>query len=211
MLAELIREHHDEPVQDRIVVLRGLHWSDYQRMLELRGESPVPRFAYLEGQLEITTPSLPHESIKSRIGRLVEVWCLEKGVEFSPVGSWTLEKKEVESGLEPDESYVFGPVPGPGRPDHTPGPERPDLAIEVVWISGGIEKLDVYAKLGVREVWFWRRGRITVHLLRGDAYVDASGSECLPGIDLDELASFIDRPTASQAMREYSAALLART
>jgi hypothetical protein len=29
----------------------------------------------------------------------------------------------------------------------------------------------------------------------------------LPGIDLDELASFLDRPTASQAIRDYRAAL----
>jgi len=34
-------------MEDKIVVLRGLSWSDYQRMLEVRGEASVPRFAYL--------------------------------------------------------------------------------------------------------------------------------------------------------------------
>lgn len=186
MLAEQLRDHDDEPSEDKIVVLRGLHWSDYQRMLELRGEAATPRFAYLQGQLEIMTPSRRHHSIKSLIGCLVEVWCLEKGVEFSTVGSWTLENKEAESGLEPDESYVFAPD---ARAD------RPDLAIEVVWTSGGLKKLDIYARLGVREVWFWRRGRITVHVLRGAEYVEQNGSELLAGIDLIELASFIERPT----------------
>jgi len=198
MLAEQLKDHDDTPREDRIVVLRGMSWSDYQRMLEVRGDASVPRLAYLEGQLEIMTPSLPHESIKSRIGRLVEVWCLEKGVEFSPYGSWTLENKEKERGLEPDECYVFSAVAAP---------LRPDLAIEVVWTSGGVRKLDIYKQLGVQEVWFWRKNRISVHLLRDGEYVDSPTSHVLAGIDLPQLLSFLDRPTASQAMREYRAAL----
>lgn len=200
MLARRLQDHDDTPIEDKIVVLRGLSWSDYQRMLEVRGDASVPRFAYLEGELEVMTPSRPHESIKSRIGCLVEVWCLERGVDFSPYGSWTLEQKAKESGIEPDECYVFGEVADP---------ERPDLAIEVVWTSGGVKKLDIYAKLGVQEVWFWRRGRITVHLLKGESYAEADASQSLPGINLAELVSYLDRPTASQAMREYRAALIA--
>jgi Uma2 family endonuclease len=198
MFAEQLRNHDDTPVEDKIVVLRGLSWSDYQRMLELRGERPVPRFAYLEGDLEIMTPSQPHESLKSRIGQLVEVWCLEKGIEFSAYGSWTLEKKEAERGVEADECYVFG---------IEPEAPRPDLAIEVVWTSGGLRKLDIYSKLGVREVWFWRKGRISVHVLSGDQYLEAATSSALPGIDLVQLCTYLDRATASQAMREYRAAL----
>ena len=198
MLAQRLEDHDDTPVEDKIVVLRGLRWSDYQRMLEVRGDAAVPRLAYLDGELEIMTPSRPHESIKSRIGTLVEVWCLEKGIEFSPYGSWTLEKKAAERGLEPDECYVFGQVAEP---------ERPDLAIEVVWTAGGLRKLDIYASLAVPEVWFWRRGQITVHLLDGGSYHEASSSRSLPGIDLAQLASFLDRPTASQGIREYRAAL----
>jgi len=198
MLAQRLEDHDDTPVEDKIVVLRGLRWSDYQRMLEVRGDASVPRLAYLDGELEIMTPSRPHESIKSRIGRLVEVWCLERAIEFSPYGSWTLEKKAAERGLEPDESYVFGQVAEP---------ERPDLAIEVVWTAGGLKKLDIYASLGVPEVWFWRRGRITVHVLDGAAYQEVPSSAVLPGIDLAQLVSFLDRPTASQGIREYRAAL----
>ncbi|HKY39650.1 MAG TPA: Uma2 family endonuclease [Polyangiaceae bacterium] len=93
---------------------------------------------------------------------------------------------------------------------HEPEPARPDLAIEVVWTSGGIRKLDIYAKLGVREVWFWRGDRIGVHVLRDTEYQNVATSELLPGIDLEELASFLDRPTASQAIRDYRVALMAR-
>ncbi|HKY37515.1 MAG TPA: Uma2 family endonuclease [Polyangiaceae bacterium] len=198
MLAEQLSDHDDTPLEDKIVVLRGLNWHDYQRMLEARGDAGVPRFAFLGGELEIMTPSRPHESIKSRIGLLVAVWCEVRGVEFSPYGSWTLEDERTQRGLEPDECYVFGAVAEP---------QRPDLAIEVVWTAGGLRKLDIYAALGVPEVWFWRRGRITVHLLEQGAYAEVPESRALPGMDLLQLASYLDRPTASQAIREYRAAL----
>lgn len=183
------------------MVLWNATWADYLRLLEMRGDHSAPRLAYLEGAIEIMSPSLSHEAIKSVIGRLVETWCGENGIEFSTYGSWTQKKKRVERAVEPDECYVFGEVAKP---------LRPDLAIEVVWTSGGLDKLEIYRKLGVREVWFWRRGRVTAHALRGTRYEAVERSEVLPGIDLAQLASFIDRKTTSRAMREYRAALTAR-
>jgi Uma2 family endonuclease len=88
---------------------------------------------------------------------------------------------------------------------------RPDLAIEVIWTSGGLDKLEIYRKLGVREVWIWRRGRLQAYALRDEQYEAIETSKVLPAIDLDELAGFIDRPSTSQAIREYRAALQKRT
>jgi Uma2 family endonuclease len=116
-LAEQRAAHDERSTDDHIVHLRGAAWSDYQRVLELRGERPVPRLTYLEGVLELMTPSRQHEALKSLIGCLVEVWCLGRGIEFSPFGSWTLESKESARGVEPDECYVFGNVTDPARPD----------------------------------------------------------------------------------------------
>jgi Uma2 family endonuclease len=191
-------EHDDQPTEDHIVRLYGATWDDYQRLLAIRGDHSAPRISFLEGEIEIMSPSRSHESIKSRIGCLVEVWCLERGVEFSTYGSWTLKKKTSQRGAEPDECYVFGQVANP---------KRPDLAIEVVWTSGGLDKLEIYRKLGVREVWYWRKGRITLHRLQGDSYEIVSASEVIPGIDVDQLAAFVDRPTTSQSIRDYRAAI----
>ncbi|HEU4617131.1 MAG TPA: Uma2 family endonuclease [Gammaproteobacteria bacterium] len=189
----------DAPREDHFVHLRGATWADYERVLELRGDHSAPRITYLKGTLEIMSPSLPHEGIKSTIGRLVEVWCLARGIEFSTCGSWTLKDRLKECGAEPDECYVFGP---------SKGVARPELAIEVVWTSGGLDKLEIYRRLGVREVWYWRRGRISVHVLRGgERYEAAPVSEVLPGIDLEQLASFLDRPTTSAAIVEYRRAV----
>lgn len=201
MLAQRLSDHDDTPHDDHIVVVRGARWQDYRRQIELRGDRSVPRIAFLEGALQLMSPSREHEALKSWIGRLVEVWCLERGVEFGTYGSWTIENERELRAVEPDECYVFG---------GTRDPQRPDLAIEVIWTSGGIDKREIYRRLGVRELWFWRRGRITVFVLRGDQYVEVPGSEVLPGIDLGELVGFLERPTTSQAIRDYRAALRAR-
>jgi len=183
------------------VHFHGVTWADYERVLALRGDRSAPRITYLEGTLEIMSPSLPHDSIKSTIGRLVEVWCLEHGIEFLTAGSWTVKSERKKRGVEADECYVFKGFAAP---------KRPDLAIEVIWTSGGIDKLDVYRKLGIREVWFWEKGTIRAYRLRGERYVHARASVLLRGIDLVELASFLDRPTTSRAIRDYSAALRER-
>jgi len=200
MFGDELRNHDDAPVGDQIVVLRGLRWSDYQRLLELRGDAKTPRFAYLEGELELLTPAPAHLALASRIGHLLATWCLEKGVDFSAFGSWTLEDKASLRGVEPDECYVFG---------SEPDARHPHLSIEVVWTTGGLRRLDIYQKLGVPEVWLWRRGRLFVYVLSGAQYQEAQASNVLPGIDLSELCSYLDRASTSHATREYRAALSA--
>jgi Uma2 family endonuclease len=198
VLRELAAEH-ESPEHDHIVQLHGVSWADYLRVLKMRGDHSAPRIAYLEGELEIMSPSRNHESIKSLIGCLVEVYCLEHDIEFSSYGSWTLKDRPKKRGAEPDECYVFGEVKNP---------KRPDLAIEVEWTSGRIDKLEIYRRLGVREVWYWRKGKLEPYLLRGERYRPIPRSKVLPGIDLSELVSFLDRPTTSRAMKDYRASLV---
>jgi Uma2 family endonuclease len=150
-------ERDDSPAGNQFVYLRGT-FADYETLLRIRGERSVPRIAYLEGTIELMSPSNQHEGIKSTIGRLVETDCLVRGIRFQALGNWTLKKRSVKRGVEPDECYVFGARRA----------GRPDLAIEVIWTSGGVDKLEIYRCLQVPEVWVYRRGRIQVHALRGD-------------------------------------------
>jgi Uma2 family endonuclease len=185
------------PVDDQIVFLHGLAWDDYERLLAMRGDRSAPRISYLEGEVEIMRPSQTHEGIKSLIGRLVETYCLEGDIPFNTYGSWTLKAQDRSRGAEPDECWIFGEA-------HA---DQPHLAIEVVWTSGRIDKLDIYRKLGVAEVWYWRQGRIQPCCLRGERSVPAIASEVLPGLDLELLTSFLDRPSTSEAIRGYGQAL----
>lgn len=184
--------------RDDVVLLRGVSWQDYERILVIRGDDPSPRLTYLEGALEIMSPSRTHESLKSVIGRLIEVYCEERGLDFSPYGSWTLKKKQSQRGAEPDECYVFGT---------DPDPSTPDLAIEVEWTSGRIDKLDVYRKLGVRELWYWREGKLQPYALRKDRYHPIRASRVIPGISLSELMRFAKLRPTSAAIRAYREAV----
>jgi len=200
---ELLEIDDDDRREDHYVHLYGATWADYERLQAIRRESAVPRITYLDGLLEIMSPSTDHEVIKSTIGCLVEVWCLEHDLEFTTFGSWTVKNKRRKAGAEADECWVIGPMPRARRLRL----KRPDLAIEVVWTSGGINKLDVWRKLGVPEVWFWRRGLIRPYVLRRGRYEAVEQSVVLPRIDLELLTRFLDRPTTSRAIRDYRAAL----
>jgi Uma2 family endonuclease len=200
--AAILDPLHDRTPQreDHFVRLRCASWADYERVLTMRGDRSTPRIAFLDGLLEIMSPSQDHERIKSTLGRLVEIFCLERGITFSAFGSWTLKDAVARRAVEPDECYVLGE-----RAEAV----HPDLAIEVDWSRGGIDKLTIYATLGVPELWRFRAGKLEAYSLRGERYEAVAESQLLSGIDLDQLTTFLDRPSTSQAMRDYRAALQA--
>jgi Uma2 family endonuclease len=184
---------------DQRVFFEGVSWNGYETMLDLRGERPVPRLVYLEGKLELMSPSVHHEKIAKMLARLIEAYAEERDLPLNGFKSWTVRREESRRGAEPDECYTLGP-----------DKMVPDLAIEVVWTSGGLDKLDVYRELGVGELWFWQDDKVSVYVLRGDYYQQVERSELLPELDLSELTSFIDPDNQTQAARAFRVALRAR-
>jgi Uma2 family endonuclease len=182
------------PTADQRVVMYGVPWPHYEAQLALRGEAPVPRVAYDRGALELMSPSKDHERIKSYIGRLIEAYALARGIDLSPYGAWTLKSAPREAGAEPDECYIVG---------SDQGKEAPDIVIEVAWTAGGLDKLEIYRRLGIGEVWLWKEGGIEVHVLRRGRYERARRSVALPDLEASLLGSFLDRPTALQAVRAF--------
>jgi Uma2 family endonuclease len=182
-----------ERTEDQRVTLNDVSWADFELILQIRGDRPGVRVTYLDGVLELMTPSVDHEGIKTTIARLLETYAGETGLPFNGFGSWTLKNARRARALEPDECYSLSV----GRPTN------PDLALEVVWTSGGIDKLDVCRGLGVREVWFWREGAIEVSELTGDQYQRRERSGLLPDLDLVELARHIDSENQTESVRRY--------
>jgi Uma2 family endonuclease len=185
------------PEADHRVVMHAVDWRAYEVMLVLRGERDSPRMIYLEGALELMSPSRTHENIKKLIASLFEAHAMERGLTFDGYGSMTMRSSSTARGLEPDECYALG-----GRK------ERPDLAIEVIWTSGGLDRLEVHRGLGVREVWIWESNTLTAHALRGDRYAPLATSELVPDIDLALIARLIAAGgTQSDTLRAYHRAL----
>ena len=90
----------------------------------------------------------------------------------------TTQEREGEAAAEPDESYCFGS----SKPS-------PDLAIEVVFSSGSVNKLRRYKALEIAEVWFWEDGVFSLYRLRNQAYEQIERSEIpeLSTLDIDLL------------------------
>ena len=137
----------DPRTMDHFVHLR-VGWQGYRQLVAMRGESSVPRITYLNGVVELMAPSRYHEIDKTRFARLLETWSEIAGVPLEGYGSWTLEEENEDRAAEPDECYTVRRVV---KSDD----ERPDIALEVVLTSVGINKHEVYRKLGVREEWFY--------------------------------------------------------
>jgi Uma2 family endonuclease len=186
--------------EDQRVTLSDVSWADFELILQIRGDRSGVRLTYINGVLELMTPSVDHEGVKKMIARLLEAYAEETGLTFNGFGSWTLKNPLRARALEPDECYSLTP----GRPT------KPDLAIEVVWTSGGIDKLDVYRGLGVGEVWIWREGTLEVHVLAGDAYERRERSASLPDLELVDLARHIDTEHQTEAVKKYRRSLRCR-
>lgn len=177
---------------DQRVRLYGVGWAEYEALCAMRGDGSVPRITYLEGTVELISPSLDHEYIKKNLARLVEAWAVRERIRVTGLGSWTVKKAEAERGAEPDECYVLG-----DRRD------RPDLAIEVVITSGGIDKLAVYRGLDVPEVWFWEGGKLSVWVLGAHGYAQVDTSALLPTLDLLKLARCATIPDQLDAIDTF--------
>lgn len=162
------------PTADERIVMSNISRDTFEAILRSKGEKRRPKVTYLEGTLELMSPSRQHEQIGRTLGDILNAYFAYLGLEFNNYGSWTVSSSDDKATLEPDECYVFG-----DQSKH-----RPDLAIEVVWTSGGIEKLDVYRHIGVPEVWFWIDDVITFHILTDAGYRQEERSRCAPGLEL---------------------------
>lgn len=185
--------------EEQRVVLSGIPWSIYVMLRDSIDSSGV-RMTFLEGTLEIMSPSKTHEVSKKQIARLLELFCLERDIPLFGYGSTTFRKEERQRGLEPDECYSRGG-----------DKEVPDIAIEVVVTRGTIDKLDVYRGLGVREVWVFEDGTFRLFALRGDRYEPLEASEVLPEPNLVELARFAQEQDQHAALTGYRAVLRRET
>ncbi|MBP5976257.1 Uma2 family endonuclease [Brasilonema sp. CT11] len=206
-LKELISEpglgSADDP-EERFIT-SGISWQDYEALLVKLEDSSHYRVTYLDGILEIVSPSIRHENIKTNLGMLLERFFYSKRIRFVPMGSSTFKNKARKAGAEPDECYCI-----------VQAKSVPDLAIEVTVTSGNISKLEVYRRLGVPEVWFWERYQFKLYHLRDNSqaeqttvypdtygYEQITASELLPQLDISLLEQCLSISDSIQAVDEF--------
>ncbi|MBE9204023.1 Uma2 family endonuclease [Synechocystis salina LEGE 06099] len=169
------------------LVLKDVDWDEFEALLEELGEHRGSRIAYYQKQLEIMAPLPEQEIDKVLIGTLVEVLLEELDVEFYPLGSTTFKNKFLALGLEPDSRFYIeneAKVRGLKRWDLAVD-LPPDLALEVDLTSR--THLDIYAQLGVPEVWRFKLRQLEIHRLEQGEYHLKEGSTIFPDFDLKQI------------------------
>ena len=178
-------------------LLSNLTWETLEKLDADLAETGA-QLTYLDGYLEIMTPlSDAHEEPKNTLGQLLEIYMRVKNIRFYGRGSTTIGTKELGARKEPDESYCLStrkPVP--------------DLAIEIIVTSGGIDTLEIYRRVGVSEVWFWQDGVISVYCLRSTGYDLVSKSELLPELDLRSLEFYSRMADQYDAVNAFMQSLM---
>jgi len=198
------------PVENRFL-LRDVDWDTYEKLRAIPANWRL-HMTYDRGELEIMSPSKRHELLKGLIGRLIEIFALELNIPIQTTGSTTWKDRALEQGLEADESYyIQNEAIVRDRSEFDPETDPPpDLAVEVEITSSALPRMNLYAALGVREVWRYDGERLHVHILTAEGnYEESDRSLNLPLLQPNEVERFlrqrqgVDETTWSRAFQQW--------
>jgi Uma2 family endonuclease len=202
----------DPPIEH--VVFSPVNWAFYEGLLALVGERRSHRITYDRGKLEIMAPSWNHEWWAAQLDRVILGVSEALALPLKCAGSTTFRREDLDRGLEPDRCYYTvnaRRMVGRRELDLRVDPP-PDLAIEVDFTSSSIDRLSIYAALGVPEVWRWDADGIHVYQLRAGTtapeYTPVPQSPTFPTLPIEWLVdSIIDH----QAEIDWELTRAART
>jgi Uma2 family endonuclease len=182
---------------DSRVVLRDIGWEGYETVLRLRGERRRPRLIYLDGSLVLMSPSYRHERASERLGLFVAVVTAELDISCTPSGATTFRRRDLDKGVEGDKTFYFANevrIRGQKDLDLNIDPP-PDLAIEVEVTHPGNEALQIYAAMGVPEVWHCDEQALRVLRLGPDGtYAESPTSLALPFLTPEDIHPWLFQP-----------------
>ncbi|MEH2338349.1 Uma2 family endonuclease [Nostoc sp.] len=177
-----------------IIHLSGISWQTYENLLNELSNSRRLRLTYNRGTLEIMVPSPEHERYKKVLGRFVETLAEELEVNIQPLGSTTFKRPEL-SGAEPDECFYIRNVQfikGKKRINLQQDPP-PDLVVEIDITSSSKNRFEVYADMGVPEIWRYDGTIFSINILQDDKYIVVDQSLAFPHQPLIEIAEFLQQ------------------
>ena len=209
----LDRPKTQEPAAGR-VLLRGVSWETYERLLDEHHESAGPRFTYDDGYLEIMTLSLEHEDPNRVLASLVELILCEWDVDFLSSGSNTFKSARLKKGFEPDTSFYIehaDAIRGKKRLDLAVDPP-PDLVIEIEVTEPLLPRLPIFSAMRVPEIWVCENDTVRILRLDRGRYREVKRSAALSPLSAEIISDFLQRrlkmkrPAWARAVREWAQA-----
>jgi Uma2 family endonuclease len=175
---------------ERLVILEGVTWDTYERLITEHGERCGTRFTYDEGVLQIMVVSSRHEEPNRTLALLVELLAEEMDVDLRRLGSMTFKRKDLQKGFEPDSCFYIqhaDAVSGREEIDLRVDPP-PDLTIEVDITRDSLNRFPIFAAVGIPEVWRFDGTKVMFYQLESKRYVETPNSLAFPALS-DEIAT----------------------
>jgi Uma2 family endonuclease len=181
------------PVAETRTLLKNISWQTFKAMLADMGNERNSRLTYDNGIVEIMTPLMQHENSNRLIEGFILVLCEEFGLEVKTTGSLTLTRDDLEKGGEPDSSYYIENeflIRDKENIDLNQDPP-PDLALEVDYTRPKIDKLSLYASMGIPEFWRYNGTVLRIYTLSGNEYSEVEVSPTFVPVSVRDIPQFI--------------------
>ncbi len=189
------------------LILHSIGWDFYEQVLEQYQDSNEVHFAYDDGFLEVEVPLFEHERPGEILRDLIANICNEREIDYVSAGSTTFRQRAKAKGCEPDASFYIqneSRVRDLKSLNLTQDPP-PDLVIEVDVTSPSLNKMPIYAALGVPEVWLYKGEKVVFFKLYGGVYQETSNSPAMPFLDNQTVNTFLEKglsESSSKLIRE---------
>jgi len=193
------------PVGERRVTFHHLNWQAYRQILQAVGENRTARLTYDRGILEITMPLEEHEFAGRLIERLIYFLVVEMGLKIKTMGSTTLQREDLDRSPEPDNAYYIQNQPlVAGRVVDLATDPPPDLVVEVDITHTDIDKLRLYASMGVPEFWRFNGQVWRVYQLQAGQYQEVDCSPTFPFVPKQRFYAFLEQAQQDEVEAEQS-------
>ncbi len=192
------------------VLLEKVSWQKFETLLLETGRDRTARFSYDHGRLEMMTPVDEHERCNKLIESLILVLADELQIKIDGFKSALLKQAAILRATEPDACYYIQHEPKPTHEreiDLEQSPP-PDLVLEISLSKSSLNKLPIYADMGIPEVWhylskpgdqFFNGTLLIYHRDRGE-YVEADHSLAFPFLPTSQVIEFIGNSDAMGLM-----------
>jgi Uma2 family endonuclease len=192
----------DLPPNEQRVILPNISWQKFEQILDELGEDRKVRLSYLRGKLEMMTPVAEHQRCHKLIESLILVMADELQRQVEAIAPATLKSSDLDCATEPDACYYFQTAVLPRKPEiNLPTDPIPDLLVEVALTKSNLEKLPIYASLGIPEVWRYvttagedvLKGKLMIYRLEDNRYMAQNRSGIFQFLSGDRILEFLEQ------------------
>jgi len=199
-------------------LLDAVEWDAYEAFL--RGLDNRHVFlTYDEGRMELMSPSWAHDRSAELIATLIRIVAEETSTPIIGGGSTTFRRKDLRKGLEPHRCFYVRNEPrirGKRKLDLAIDPP-PDIVIEIEMSTRLLDRVGIYAAMGVPELWRYDGRQLTIEVLSQVQYQRVDRSPSFPDLPPSQVATFLeeayatDETTWMRKVRKWAQTTIAKT